>query len=536
MSYLGIPETHILTPRFTIIHCPITDKDTRTHANVPPGPTFTPLSSDSNSTVVVPTRQEQNPTPAMSLGGVPDSYQRLLSIYLPVITLGQLGSTSTWSRLSCRPRLQQMRPVLFCWPRLPSWAVLQVSHYLDAPDIAGACATNLYTSRCIRPIIIRRKWYVASPCACTICRPEWARSLRANQAVRRPVTDRDSDADSSPRGYNSDDDPRLPWDFELNDRTADDSDSDSSGMPGLMPAPVQEPPPRLMRWRNYVSEPVPEGLPWNRFLSYRGYNGWNLVETIWGHLGQSPPRALNRLTNTTAASASRRMREREFGILRLTYPVPSNLIRTWQRISLAPLQVPEEVFLATCKLLSPTMLGRLAASSRMTKSSASAALDTYRAFLPPQVLWRLTSHGTANMAGALCACAKPVRAAVQRVLPTNYWLNTGPPRGWPWVRLPPPVILRPRGPPFAYSSTSGFPRQDRATMVMPGNPAVWTSVMRRHWRHTSVHQIHGRRYHSLKLHPQAFQSDDESDDGIVQQYIYDQAWARRQRSDVDRES
>jgi hypothetical protein len=183
------------------------------------------------------------------------------------------------------------------------------------------------------------------------------------------------------------------------------------------------------------------------------------------------------------------------------------------------------------------MIGHMAASSQMTKNSATTALDVYRTFLPPQVLWQLTTHGSANMAGALCSCAKPIRAAVQRVLPSNYWTNTGPPRGWPWVRNPPPVILRPRGlPPYNYSSALGFPRQDRATMVMPGNPTMWTTMMRRHWRHTSVHQTHGRRYHSLQLHPRAFDSGEDSDDDAVREYILTQSRARRRESNFYHES
>jgi hypothetical protein len=483
----------------------------------------------------------RSPTPLMSLGSVPDSYQRLLSIYLPVTTLGHLGSTCTWSSVSCRPRLRQLRPRHFCWPSLPAWAVLQVTDYLEAPDISGTCATNLYTSRAILPVLTRGKWYVTPPCACFSCRPWWARSLRANQVIRRrliPIPDRASDAESSPRGYNSDDDPRPPEDFVLQNHDDTDSGSDSPGMPRLMPAPVAQPPPHVVPNDNRIPQHLLDGPPWNRVLSHLGSNGWNLVGEIWDLLGCCPPGALNRLTNIVTTSISRiRAVDSEIDIpqqgftallgrlpiisfnrrrMMLSRPLPSN----WPRTALGPPQVSEDVFLTTCAFLSPTMLGRLAASSHMTKKPAMAALETHKTFLPPQVLWQLTTHGSANMAGALCACSKPVQTAVKRILPSKYWTTTGPPQGWPWVRNPPPVILRPRGPaPFSYSSAIGFPRQDLATVVLPGNPAVWTSQMRRHWRHTSVHQTHGRRYYSLKLHPLAFGSESDSDDDRILEYI-----------------
>jgi hypothetical protein len=202
---------------------------------------------------------------------------------------------------------------------------------------------------------------------------------------------------------------------------------------------------------------------------------------------------------------------------------------------------------AYLQFLLPTDLGRLAATDKLAQESTAIALDPHRSFLPPQTLWRLTAHGTPYMAGALCACAKPIRAIVQRILPNDYWSHTGPPHGWPRVWGPPQVILRPQGkllhlytrndlpqiilrsrgePPYLYTM-NGFPRDDLATMVMPGNPAVWTPAMRCHWRHTSLHQLHCCRYHSLKLHPSVFESESDNDNDalMVAQYIRDQSVA-----------
>jgi hypothetical protein len=202
---------------------------------------------------------------------------------------------------------------------------------------------------------------------------------------------------------------------------------------------------------------------------------------------------------------------------------------------------------AYLQFLPPTDLGRLAATDKLAQESTAIALDSHRSFLPPQTLWRLTAHGTPYMAGALCACAKPIRAIVQRILPTDYWSNTGLPLGWPqawgpsqairpqgelhffrkWVL--PQIILRPRGkPPYLYTM-NGFPRDDLATMVMPGNPAVWTPAMRRQWHirrlhHSLViqpcsdvwHRLYGRLHHSLE-------SEFDIDTFMAVQYSRDQS-------------
>jgi hypothetical protein len=178
---------------------------------------------------------------------------------------------------------------------------------------------------------------------------------------------------------------------------------------------------------------------------------------------------------------------------------------------------------AYLQFLPPTDLGRLAATDKLAQESTAIALDPHRSFLPPQTLWRLTAHGTPYMAAALCACAKPIRAIVQRILPNDYCSHTGPPLGWPRAWGPTKAILRPQGelhlytgndltqiilrprgvPPYLYTM-NGFPRDDLATMVMPGNPAVWTPTMRRRWRLTSLHQLHGRLQNSLNLNPRVF--------------------------------